>query len=264
MSIQAMTWVLESADIPAGPDAPTLTLVLLGLANHADREGRGAFPSKQTLAEYSRVTESTVRRALRKLEALELIVSGDQQLMSHIRPDRRPVVYDLSVQRGRSLHPRKDDGGAASDERGRSGEVTGAQPGPYGGAPVHPEPSLTVPESFAEPASTASAGQISAFDVPAAPEKTARRKPQLPLSDNWHPNEGHRQYARSHELDLTHQVMKFRAHAAANDRRQRDWNATFATWLMNAAEWASSGSVRATRSSNGRRIPNHPHGYVED
>jgi DNA-binding transcriptional ArsR family regulator len=46
--------------------------------------------------------ERTVRRHLRKLEALGLIVRGNQAIAAaHIkRRDRRPTVYDLPLENG--------------------------------------------------------------------------------------------------------------------------------------------------------------------
>jgi hypothetical protein len=45
MSIEAITWALNHAPIPTGRrDASSLAMVLVGLANHADPDGRNAFP----------------------------------------------------------------------------------------------------------------------------------------------------------------------------------------------------------------------------
>lgn len=52
-------------------DARTL-LVLLAVVEHANSEGR-CWPSQARLARYTRMSESTVRRCLKRLEGLEII-----------------------------------------------------------------------------------------------------------------------------------------------------------------------------------------------
>lgn len=64
MSIEAISWALNRAPIPTGRrDASTLASVLIGLANHADPDGRNAFPSVARLVRYTRLAERTVRSA---------------------------------------------------------------------------------------------------------------------------------------------------------------------------------------------------------
>lgn len=65
-----------------------------------------------------------------------------------------------------------------------------------------------------------------------------RRSPEHPLPEDWQPTEAHRTYATGHRVDIDREVFKFRNHAAAKDRRQRNWNAAFSTWLARAEEYA--------------------------
>lgn len=100
-----MTWVLEEA-----PGVrPHLVAALLGLANHADRDGRGSFPSQATLARYARKTDRAIRNDLDQLEADGLIARGDQRLVEHLPADERPVVWDLAVDR-KQVPPGKGTG----------------------------------------------------------------------------------------------------------------------------------------------------------
>lgn len=62
----------------------------------------------------------------------------------------------------------------------------------------------------------------------------ARRKPEIPLPDDWTPKPAHVAYARERGVDGRHEEGQFRAHALANDRRQRDWDQAFRGWLGNA------------------------------
>jgi pyocin large subunit-like protein len=76
MSIESLAWALRQ-DCPS----PTMKLVLIGLANHAHPDGTAeAWPAVATLASYSGVSERTVQRALRELEAIGLISQHSPRL----------------------------------------------------------------------------------------------------------------------------------------------------------------------------------------
>ncbi len=80
------------------PNLPShLVMTLMGLANHADRDGRGAYPSQRVMAGYARKDERRIRRDLAELSELGLVSRGDQRMVSHLPPHRRPIVYDLAV-----------------------------------------------------------------------------------------------------------------------------------------------------------------------
>lgn len=102
MSIEAITWTLNAAPIPTGRNASTLAFVLVGLANHADPDGRNAFPAVATLVRYTRLSERSVQYALRKLEALGLITPSDPDIVAAYvrRADRRPQGWDLPIHSG--------------------------------------------------------------------------------------------------------------------------------------------------------------------
>lgn len=83
-------------------------------------------------------------------------------------------------------------------------------------------------------------------------ERHKRRAPETPLPDGWQPTDAHRQLAAEQAVDCDHEAAKFRDHAAANDRRQRDWDAAFRTWLRRARDYAATnGQARA--SPNGKQ-----------
>lgn len=94
MTVEAMVWVLN--DAPGLP--PHAFGVLMGLANHADKYGRGAYPSQQTLADYARKSVRQVRRDLEDLKAAGLIREGDARLVAHLAADARPLVWDLALE----------------------------------------------------------------------------------------------------------------------------------------------------------------------
>lgn len=64
MSVKAMVWALEEA-----PESnPATLLVLIALAEHADENGRDAFPGHARLADRARMSVRSVQRNLRALE----------------------------------------------------------------------------------------------------------------------------------------------------------------------------------------------------
>lgn len=132
MSLRATLWALDEAPVT---DARHV-LVLVALADHADDNGRGCWPSVTTIAARARCSVRTVHRALRELEAAGVIVRGDQSLVAKFRKDKRPVVYDLSLSaRGASLAGRSVSGVSSVTERGD-------KPGRSGVSPVSHKPSL--------------------------------------------------------------------------------------------------------------------------
>lgn len=93
MSVRAVEWALREA-----PGVPARCVaVLIGLAWHADENGRNAFPGDPALAKYARKSLRQARRDVAELRDAGLIREGDQALVSHYRPDRRPRVYDLAI-----------------------------------------------------------------------------------------------------------------------------------------------------------------------
>lgn len=98
MSLEALAWVLDHA--PYVP--PSCVAVLMGLANHADDDGRAAHPSQERLARYARKSVRSVRNDLAELERRGLIRRGDQRRVAHLPPHRRPIVWDLAVERRRT------------------------------------------------------------------------------------------------------------------------------------------------------------------
>ncbi|POG43451.1 hypothetical protein BV881_31880 [Streptomyces sp. ZL-24] len=95
MSYQAQTWV-DKVGMHQCKNGGEL-LVLLRVANHTSgSEMRGCYASAETIAGECLMGESTVLKHLRRLKAGGLLLPGDPGLVSHIRADRRPPVYDLA------------------------------------------------------------------------------------------------------------------------------------------------------------------------
>lgn len=118
-----MTWAFEDAPV-SGSDK----LVLLAMADRADSHGRDVFESTERLAYKASVSRSTAKRALDALESAGIIERGNQAAAEYIRQDRRPVVWNLCMNRRREDEPPPS---IASHAGRHSGDVSAAGDSPY-------------------------------------------------------------------------------------------------------------------------------------
>lgn len=152
VSLQAIVWVIEEADVDKN-----LFPVLMSLANHADRSGREAYPSVNTICWEARKSRAQVKKDLGTLREQGLIKYNTEVTLSHIPADRRPAVYDLVLTKRRNMtacpverpasgwpseHPaRRDDRGLADDTPIEKPQVSEeSAPGARPRATAHPEP----------------------------------------------------------------------------------------------------------------------------
>jgi len=82
--------------LPYDAMKPLAARVLLKLANVAAQDGTRAWRNVWEVANELGVDRRSVQRALRELQADDLIRPGEQLAVAHINPSRRPVVYDLN------------------------------------------------------------------------------------------------------------------------------------------------------------------------
>lgn len=177
MSYQATEWALRWAPIPPDergkPSASSCSHVLLALAYPADEDGRNAFPAVETIADWTHLSERTIRAALGRLHKEGLIRPGNQNhpRLMHLRSDRRPKVWDLMLKLRRpvnadgvqSLHPAAPHGVQPSHpvpDDGVQPRPNGVQPLPERGAATAPKESLKSPERTQEQPAGAGAGAI--------------------------------------------------------------------------------------------------------
>jgi hypothetical protein len=93
VSLEAVVWALNTH---VGDS--TRKLVLVAIANHAQRNGTGAWASADTYADYAECSERTAQRHIAVLLTDGLIREGDQSVIpSKIPPRYRPIVYDLAM-----------------------------------------------------------------------------------------------------------------------------------------------------------------------
>lgn len=141
VSIEAISWALNKAPIPRERrDASSLTMVLVGLANHADPDGRNAYPSLARLGRYTRLSERSIRYALRTLQELNLIHPSNPDIVAANIPrgDRRPNNYNLALDKveapvdnsdhqGHSSPLANQHEGQPAQERGAYNDTTGGK-----------------------------------------------------------------------------------------------------------------------------------------
>lgn len=246
MSIEAVSWALNEA--PVEDDGPAA--VLLGLANHADPDGRDAWPSVERLAYYARMSPRSVRRHLGKL-LNDHVIEVDEDTRGRdakTRADQRPTVYRLRMDRKRETFKERRDRQRRETEEALGGR-TDCPPGQIdrpdnvterddsvsitGGQAV----TQTVLEPPAEPTSPNGEGAQLALvpdpddDPPTA--KVTKRRSRLP--ENWEPTEAQLAYCREKapHLDPGREAEKFKSHHLAAGKLMADWDRAWQYWVNN-------------------------------
>ena len=203
MSLRAITWVMNEAPVE---DARQL-LILYALADRAHDDGTCAWPSQEWIAERARCTSRTVRNHLQKLEEDGLISRGDQQHVAHIRKDRRPIVWDLNLDK---VRPEIMTGRKSSVERPEICDTTAGNLASNGRKQLfptnHPKPSLNHPE----------------------PSSDASR-----IAEDFYPKNFDALAKKYPSLDLESVLDEFKSYWLSNTTakaKKKDWDRTFAVW----------------------------------
>jgi len=231
MSLQAMVWALKTVDLTGDPIAK---LVLLGLADHAQADGSASWPTQKVLAEYANVSARTVRTKLRSLEELGLIQPGDQEIVSHIRADRRPPVYDLNL-REEGISGRKQ---ASSREEGTGGSSVPPVEVPRAEIETVYGRKLLSHKPKEEPVRDLVGGQ-------SLPRDSARGQR---LDPTWIPDQPliTEMKAERPDLDLKAEHAKFVDYWVSKpgkEGRKLDWRRTWRNWMRNAKAPANGHTV---------------------
>src|SRR5699024_11767210 len=93
MSIKVISWVREHAPT----ENPAELCILYSLADRANDDGQGCWPSVATMAVESRCSERTVQRHLRNLEERGVIRCGDQRLVERCCVVCHPIILGLDL-----------------------------------------------------------------------------------------------------------------------------------------------------------------------
>lgn len=145
------------------------------------------------------------------------------------QPTREGVETKREYERDKKRAQRRGPSGQFEASPGESPRDTeGTTEGvPRGVPPSRPVPTRPDPSS----SSARSEAALGLVVSPKDDDKGSRRKPERPLPDTWTPTAKHHEYALERGVDIAEAVESFRNHAATHDRRARDWNAAFRTWL---------------------------------
>lgn len=81
MSMKALEWAMYY--VPAEMVKGALLRILLLLADHADTQGKGAFPSQKRIVALTGYSRRTIQNGLHDLETAGLIRRGDQRITEH-------------------------------------------------------------------------------------------------------------------------------------------------------------------------------------
>lgn len=223
MSMKALEWAMY--DVPAEMAKGSLLRILLALADHADTEGRGAFPSQKRLCALTGYSRRTIQHGLHDLESSGLIVKGDQRLTEHYGR-HRPIVWNLSMEdfRGAKTAPLKKNESEAQHTTPQNSQEAqlGAQKTAVRGAirgAISLRPNLYKEESYIEPR-----------------ESNARARKQITIPADWKPSEEHQALADRLGIDCDVEAGKFKDRALDTCATSADWDAKFRIWLMRGHE----------------------------
>lgn len=225
MSLQALTWVIYevASDIKYSDFR-----VLLILADMADQQGRGAWPSRSTIGRLAGCSVRTVSYALKNLEASGLISRGDQRIVSNLG-GYKPTVWNLNMGRSAKTAPLETAKQAVQHD---------CTP------PVQTDCTPPVQRGVQKPAdrcANSSATCLHKNPTKEEPyieprESNARARKQIPIPADWKPSEEHRALADRLGIDCDIEAGKFRDRALDSGARSADWNAKFRNWLVKGKE----------------------------
>ena len=290
MSVEATSWALQQQAVTD----PAARSVLFGLANHANHEGRHAFPSVDLLCRYTGLGRRTVITKLKLLQERGLVRRGNQKVAAAIieRADRRPTVYDPALgtglepidlgdeqtpdqpqKRGAGNAPRNNSRDAADAPR----DANGVQMTTERGARAAPEPSVTLNPSLSGAGESAGDDHPPAdpfdrfrgFDDSGQPIDNAARS----MTEDWEPdadavvtllskrmaNDAAHDLLRDHGVDA---LEKFRTKYLAQPGRQyesRIWQRHFAdflaAWQRNLARSQANNQTSGGSHANRQQRP---------
>lgn len=180
MSWQAVTWVLEFSEAEGYS-----RLVLISIASHANREGRNAFPSLDTIAKEAMISRREVIYCVQELEEKgELVVTRG---IGRGNPNTYELRHvSLWLEKVHNMHQLEEGKGAQNTVKGANKRIKGAnkttkqvlnllQSTQYATERLEPSKALTVKSvcksvSFPEPSKA-----FSRSDIEAQKEELRRR-----------------------------------------------------------------------------------------
>lgn len=260
MSLRALTWAIY--EIGSTLKDASAYRVLLILADNANDEGKGAYPSASTIAEETGMSLRTVRKKLNDLETAGIIMRGDQALADYLPANRRSVVWDLNLDNNRRAESAPQHTPAHTTTRGaKSAPQTDGpdvQQGCNRGATdVQQGCSLSAhnPLNPINPINPREAAREHEPDT----DTTQPPSREQALAD-WSPNSEHEALANSAHADLDAEADKFRCKQLADGHIAKNIDAAFTLWLRRGIEGGYL-TRRTNRPSDTTHTP-EPHRHT--
>lgn len=260
MSLRALTWAIY--EIGSTLKDASAYRVLLILADNANDEGRGAYPSASTIAEETGMSLRTVRNKLNDLETAGIIMRGDQALADYLPANRRSVVWDLNLDNNRRAESAPQHTPATTTTRGAKSapqtDGSDVQQGCNRGATdVQQGCSLSAhnPLNPINPINPREAAREHDPDT----DTTQHTSREQALAD-WSPNKDHEALAASAHADLDAEADKFRCKQLADGHIAKNIDAAFTLWLRRGIEGGYL-TRRTNRPSDTTHTP-EPHRHT--
>lgn len=206
-----------------GPPKASTKAVLAVLAEYADPDGGNCFPSVDSIGCAAGLSKRSV--------------------IAHLSEAKELGWLDVHA-RGRNC-----DGWMRNDYRPRFPDSIGADSAPYGkvlGEEFAPNQAAIGANNDNQMVQITTAnGAESAHDsvhyldhdLEGAAQGGRRRSRATQLPKSFEPDDTCRSLAIELGVDLDFELAKFRDHAEANERTQKNWQASFRTWLRKAREF---------------------------
>lgn len=260
MSLRALTWAIY--EIGSTLKDASAYRVLLILADNANDEGKGAYPSASTIAEETGMSLRTVRNKLNDLEAAGIIMRGDQALADYLPANRRSVVWDLNLDDNRHAESAPQHTPAHTTTRG-------AKSAPQTHGPDVQQGCNRGATDVQQGCSLSAHNPLNPIN-PINPREAAREHdPDTDITQptsreqalaDWSPNSDHEALANSAHADLDAEADKFRCRQLADGRIAKNLDAAFTLWLRRGIEGGYL-TRRTNRPSDTTHTP-EPHRHT--
>jgi pyocin large subunit-like protein len=194
VSFDALSWAAK-----CNPGSPAKKLVLLALAECAQRENNTAFPSIAAIAEFSSLNRKTIILALDQLEADGFIVDTGEK----VGRTKQIKVYHLALETvPKSERSQKRNSSTFSRKESQKRDTEPVR------EPVkHTTRAHVIPDHW-------------------KPEPFGSKSKCAPITASWTPDE------------LETQLEHFTAHHRGKGNRFVDWQDAWKTWVLNSRKWA--------------------------
>lgn len=219
MSVDCLSWAFKLTDDRL---SSSQKFVLVALANYADEDG-SCFPSIRLLARMTGLKDRAVQYAIRALEECGYLTTEMRTRVA------KTNGADVPTSSRYVLHRDPVTPGAS----GAPGVVHDVHPGGAPGAPQEPKKNLSPSNEGGEAAQ------------PPASSKSKKGR-EVPMPEDWAPNEKHAELAAKRGLVLDDEVDAFKSWTSAKGQWYIDWDGAFKSHLYRQRPAASAAVIRAT------------------